>query len=314
VRNLPRSVSLTPANVTLHEQPVTVLTGVGPALAEKLARLGIHTIIDLLFHLPLRYQDRTRVHAIGGLQVGQQVVVQGVVELTDVVFRGRRTMLCQISDDTGILTLRFFYFSNAQKARLTPGTVVRCFGEVRFGGGKREMIHPEYQIVEPGKTLPYADSYTPQYPTTEGLQQGRLRTLIGLALRQLEHTSLPDWVPSATLAEMNYPDVLQAVQFVHQPPTSLSVDALNEGTHPAQRRLAFDELIAHQLSLRLLRERLQSDPTIALPAGGEQVQAFRCCDCCKVTSDQEKPWLPRRSLCARSSMATRWPLWRQPNY
>jgi len=122
--------------------PVTSLKGVGPKLAEKLKRLGLHTVQDVLFHLPLRYQDRTRVLPMGGLRPGMEAVVEGEIELADVVFRGRRSLICRVSDGTGHLHLRFFYFSAAQQANLTRGRRLRLFGEVRFGPAGLEMIHP----------------------------------------------------------------------------------------------------------------------------------------------------------------------------
>lgn len=257
-----------------HERAVTALSGVGPALAEKLARIGIHQVLDLLFHLPLRYQDRTQIYPIGGLRVGQQVVVEGQVELTDVVFRGRRAMICHISDGSGVLSLRFFYFSNAQKAMLKRGVTVRCFGEVRYSNSRPEMIHPEYRVIAGDETFASEDKLTPFYPVTEGLQQTRMRQLIERALEMVRGTPLPDWIPREILRELAFPNIDEAVQLVHNPPTELDLQELNEGEHPCQRRLAFDELVAHQLSLRVLRERLQSDPGIALKRQGDVIERF----------------------------------------
>ncbi|MFK8029225.1 MAG: ATP-dependent DNA helicase RecG [Gammaproteobacteria bacterium] len=257
-----------------HERPVTALSGVGPALAEKLARIGIHHVIDLLFHLPSRYQDRTRVYPIGGLSVGQQVVVEGQVELTDVVFRGRRSMICHISDGSGVLSLRFFYFSNAQKAMLKRGVKVRCFGEVRYSNSRPEMIHPEYTVIKEHESFESSDQLTPFYPVTDGLQQIRMRQIIQRALKLVRGTPLPDWIPEGVLERLSYPNIDSAVQLVHNPPTDINLEELNEGEHPCQRRLAFDELVAHQLSLRVLRERLQNDPGIELAAQGVIVDAF----------------------------------------
>ncbi len=267
-------MSATAPELLAYEKPVTALSGVGPALAEKLARIGIQQVIDLLFHLPLRYQDRTRVYPIGGVGVGQQVVVEGLVELTDVVFRGRRALICHISDGSGVMAMRFFYFSNAQKAMLKRGARVRCFGEVRYSNSRPEMIHPEYRVIRENEVFDSADALTPFYPVTEGLQQVRMRQLIGRALDLTRGTPLPDWVPSSVLKDLNYPDIDSAVQLVHRPPVNMNLEELNDGDHPCQRRLALDELIAHQLSLRMLRERLQHDPGIALAAQGTIVHDF----------------------------------------
>ena len=131
-----------------ESQPITVLKGVGPKLAQKLERLGLLTAQDALFHLPFRYQDRTRVVPLGSLQPGKAAVVVGDIELTDVAFRGRRNLICRISDGTGFLSLRFFHFSNAQKENLVRGRTLRCYGEVRAGRDGPEMIHPEYQFID----------------------------------------------------------------------------------------------------------------------------------------------------------------------
>ncbi|MEM7083392.1 MAG: ATP-dependent DNA helicase RecG [Pseudomonadota bacterium] len=255
-------------------QPVTALSGVGPALAEKLARLGIGQINDLLFHVPMRYQDRTRVYPIGGVQVGQQVVVEGAIELVDVVYRGRRTLLCHISDGSGVMVLRFFYFSNAQKAMLKSGARIRCFGEVRYSNARPEMIHPEYRVVKDDEAFESADALTPFYPVTEGLQQVRMRQLIERALAFVQGAPLPDWIPASILQTLEFPDIDEAVQLIHRPSLDLNLTELNEGAHPCQRRLAFDELVAHQLSLRVLRQRLQHDPGVALTGDCKLMTAF----------------------------------------
>lgn len=135
-------------------QPVTVLKGVNEATAEKLLRLGIMRVVDLLFHLPLRYQDRTRIYQIGSLRVEQEVTIEGEIELTEIVNRSRKMLLCHISDGTGLLTLRFFHFTNGQKHSLSKGAYIRCFGEVRQAGGKLEMVHPEYRLGNAGDLPP----------------------------------------------------------------------------------------------------------------------------------------------------------------
>lgn len=246
----------------------------GPALAEKLAKIGIVKVIDLLFHLPLRYEDRTRVSPIGSAQVGQRLVVEGAVELTDIVFRGRRALVCHISDGTGVMALRFFHFSNAQKNNLKRGVSVRCFGEVRFGSKQREMIHPEYRVLRGQADEQLELALTPIYPVTDGIQQGRMRMLVQKAVKLTHKERLPDWVPSALLEELNLPTIEQAVVTVHTPPDVTDLCVLNEGGHPAQRRLAFDELLAHHMSLKLLRQRTKSEPGIDLHSDGKLRQRF----------------------------------------
>ena len=169
----------------LDERPVTSLRGVGPSLAATLARIGLCTVQDVLFHLPLRYEDRTRVVPIGSLRAGGRAVIEGEVQLAEVVFRRRRALLCRIADGSGFLTLRFFHFSSAQQDALVRGTRLRCFGEVRMGPGGLEIVHPEYRQITADASVQVDESLTPVYPTTEGIQQGRMRMLTGLALAQL---------------------------------------------------------------------------------------------------------------------------------
>jgi ATP-dependent DNA helicase RecG len=245
--------------VTLLKQ-VTVLRGVGDALAQRLRALGVETTQDLLFLLPLRYEDRTRVVPLGELLPGQRAAVEGEVLLTEVAFRGRRQMLCRISDGSGFLTLRFFYFTSQQQAGLARGMRIRCFGEARRGPQGLEMVHPEYRRVDPSSVKTTEDHLTPIYPATEGVTQGRLRMLVGMALDQTAARDLEDWLPAAVLADLRLPTLREALVYVHRPPSDAPVEQLLEWRHPAQRRLAFEELLAHQLSLKLLRQRIQRDP------------------------------------------------------
>ncbi len=249
-------------------KPVTVLRGVGDALALRLRALGVETIQDLLFLLPLRYEDRTRVHPLGELRPGQRTAVEGEVLLTEVAFRGRRQMLCKIGDGSGYLTLRFFYFTAQQQHSLVRGARVRCFGEVRRGPNGLEIVHPEYRRIDPHTAAAPEDHLTPIYPLTEGVTQGRLRMLVGLALDQTGSGDIDDWLPPAVLADSQLPSLRDALLYVHRPPADAPVELLLSGRHPAQRRLAFEELLAHQLSLKLLRRRIQSDPGWPLTATG----------------------------------------------
>jgi len=241
---------------------LTDLRGVGPALAEKLGRLGVHKPADLLFVLPFRYEDRTRITPIGGLLPGQRAVIQAEVELTEVVYRGRRSMLCRLADGTGSLMLRFFYFSRAQQKGLARGKTVRCYGEVRKGPSGPEMVHPEYRVINDQASQPLENCLTPVYPTTEGVQQGRLRSLIGQALDN--HIELlPDLLPAAVVSRHQLPGLADAINYLHRPPADASLDELASGKHPAQRRLVMEELLTHHLSLRKLRElttKLQARP------------------------------------------------------
>ncbi len=264
----------TAPRLPLDERPVTSLRGVGPALAETLARLGLHTVQDLLFHLPMRYEDRTRVLPIGALRTGDRAVIEGEVQLAEVVFRRRRALLCRISDGSGSVTLRFFHFSAAQQDGLSRGTRLRCFGEVRMGPGGLEIVHPEYRKIVDGATPAADESLTPVYPTTEGVQQGRMRMLTGLALAQLSDGSLRDCIEPDVLASARMPALESSLRYVHRPPPSADIELLNSGRHPAQRRLAFEELLAHQISLRMLRQAADRDEAWPLPQDADLVE--RC--------------------------------------
>jgi len=168
--------------------PVTALKGVGAALAEKLARVGLETLQDVLFHLPLRYQDRTRVVPIGALRPGQDAVIEGVVSGADIVMGRRRSLLVRLQDGSGTLSLRFYHFSQAQKEAMKRGTQLRCYGEARPGASGLEIYHPEYRALT-GEPAPVEQTLTPIYPTTEGLTQQRLRNLSEQALARLG----PSW-------------------------------------------------------------------------------------------------------------------------
>jgi ATP-dependent DNA helicase RecG len=241
-----------------EERAVTTLRGVGAALAERLARLGVRRIADLLFLLPLRYEDRTQLIAIGSLAPGTRAAVEGEIQLTEVVYRGRRQLLTRIADGTGLLTLRFFHFSASQQHALARGTRLRCFGEVRRGPLGLEMVHPEYRRVLEER-MPLEETLTPIYPLTEGVPQGRLRALIGDALREVERTGLSDTLPPGVALPPGLPSLQSALAYLHAPPRAASLGELASGRHPAQRRLAFEELLAHTLSLKVRKRTLRAE-------------------------------------------------------
>jgi ATP-dependent DNA helicase RecG len=241
-----------------EERPVTTLRGVGAALAERLARLGVRRLADLLFLLPLRYEDRTQLIAIGALAPGTRAAVEGEIQLTEVVYRGRRQLLTRIADGTGLLTLRFFHFSASQQHALTRGTRLRCFGEVRRGPLGLEIVHPEYRRVLEER-VPLEQTLTPIYPLTEGVPQGRLRALIGEALREVERTGLSDTLPPGVALPPGLPSLQAALAYLHAPPRAASLGELAAGRHPAQRRLAFEELLAHTLSLKVRKRTLRAE-------------------------------------------------------
>lgn len=242
---------------------LTSLRGVGPALAERLAKLNIERPVDLLFMLPQRYEDRTRLTPLGATVPGLRTVVEGEIALTEIVFRRRRTLLVRIIDGTGQLTLRFFYFSRTQQAGLKQGARVRCYGEVRKGPGGLEIIHPEYRILDTADKQKLEDNLTPIYPTTEGLQQTRLRNLINQAI-DLFLPRVTDWIPKNYTSEHGLPDLISSILYVHRPPPDADLAALAAGTHPCQRRLALEEMLAHHLSLRRIRDHNRTKPAIPL--------------------------------------------------
>jgi len=231
----------------LIDRPVATLVGVGPRVCERLARLGVETVADLLCLLPLRYEDRTQVQKLGTLKAGERALVEGRIELAEVAFRRRRSLLCRLADGTGALTLRFFHFSRHQQNLLARGTQLRCFGEVRSGPTGLEMIHPEYGVVSDAERE-QPDTLTPVYPSTEGLQQQRLRRLAEQALAALAEQPLIDYLGDRLPSP--WPSINEAIRGLHRPPRGSDVAALARRRHPWQRRVALEELVAHRLSLR----------------------------------------------------------------
>ncbi len=263
---------------TLDNVPVTQLRGVGRLGGEKLARLGIRTVQDILFHLPSRYLDRTRVIPIGALTPNTSVVIEGQVRGCDLVFGRRRSLMCKVQDNTGTATLRFFHFTAAQRANLAVGTRLRCFGEVRLGSAGLEMYHPEYERLDSKHPTPLATHLTPVYPTLEGVTQQRLRALTTQALQLLTAANLPELLTrvEGTHGDRNagHISLAQALTLLHRPPLDTPIDQLANGQHPAQQRLAFEELLAHHLSLLQLRHQVQARPAPRLPACEDLLERF----------------------------------------
>ncbi|MCG8428820.1 MAG: ATP-dependent DNA helicase RecG [Chromatiales bacterium] len=241
----------------LDQLPVTRLKGVGPKNAERLARIGVQTVQDVLFHLPLRYEDRTRLIPIGRLRPGDHAVIEGEVQRSEVRFGRRRSLLVYLSDLSGSITLRLFHFSRAQQDGFKPGVRLRCYGEVRNGPASYEMVHPEYQQVGASDDPGLEERLTPIYPTTEGMHQLSWRNITSAALTlfQQQSDALPEWLPESLLKRYQFPNLYEAIAYLHRPPTEASLSELEEGRHATQRRLAFEELLSHQLSLQQLRQR-----------------------------------------------------------
>lgn len=257
-------------------KPVTQLSGVGPAVAAKLARLGIHAVQDLLFHLPYRYEDRTRLWPIGSVRPGAAVVIEGEIELSDIVYRRRRMLLCRVSDGSGAILLRFFHFNRQQQESLSRGTRIRCFGAIRPGPAGLEMVHPEYRVLKEGDTAGIEESLTPVYPVTEGIRQPRMRRLLRQALAIMAQSSnlLEEYLPEEMVDSLDFPSLRDAVRYVHQPPPDAAQDLLVQGMHPAQRRLALEEVLAHTLSLKRLRQQSRRELALPLQSRGDSIGAL----------------------------------------
>lgn len=236
------------------------LKGVGPALVSKLQKLKVHNQYDLLFLLPIRYEDKTSLHKISALVAGEKALIQGFIVLTTVVYRGRRMLISQLSDDTGIITLRFFNFSKQQARRLAKNTVVRCFGQTRKTASGLEMIHPEYQIINPENPAPLEAGLTPIYPTTEGLQQGRLRKIVRAALEQQIDT-IEELLPASVVKELGLVPLTESLREIHQPSQK---NIVNDHQSLARKRLIIEELLANQLALKRLKRYTKKEPAMVL--------------------------------------------------
>ena len=251
------SSTIPPKNLDAKLSPpsLTKIRGIGPGIEEKLGRLNIYSIQDLLFHLPTRYQDRTRLLPIGSLRTGNEVTFRGEIQLTEIKYGRRRMLLTRISDGTSSITLRFFHFSAQQQAGLERGKWIQCFGEVRGNHGKLEVIHPEYRLIDKNAPLASEDHLTPVYPVTDGLGQLKLRSFVDTVLSSpaLFDQNLDDLLPTDIIQNENFPALKDSLHFVHHPPPDAPLNQLMAGTHPTQQRLAFEELLAQQLSLKQLR-------------------------------------------------------------
>ncbi len=250
-------------------QPVTALPGVGPALAKTLERLGLRSLQDLWFHLPLRYEDRTRITPIRALRAGDTAQVDGRVEAVEKGFRYRPQLRVAIGDESrATLLLRFFHFNNAQAIQLVVGTRLRCYGEVRLGAHGLEMVHPQYRRLAEGAVATVDERLTPVYPVTEGLGSARLAGVIAHALQRLPDDAKLELIPPALGKIYKLSSLRAALLYVHRPPAQADLAQLALATHPAQQRLAFEELLAQHLSLKRLRGRIREHAAPALRGAG----------------------------------------------
>lgn len=242
------------SSTTLCQQ----LSGVGPRIAERLARIHILTIEDLLFHLPLRYEDRTRVQCMNKMIVGENYVIDGVIKNISFPLRGRTKLLLDVEDATGKMALRFFNLSQYQKRLFQIGQRIRCFGEARLGLNGIEFIHPEYQIISMQDVFESEKYLTPIYPTTEGVSQNVLRKLIHQALIFLEKDFLlQEFLPSEILQSLHFLSLKETLFCIHRPSVQVSIEQLNARQHISQQRLIFEELLAHRLALLHMKNTFQ---------------------------------------------------------
>ena len=263
------------ASVDLNQQPLASLRGVGPALAEKLAARGLLTVQDLWLHLPRQYEDRTVLTAIRSLQSGVAAQVEGRIEAVERGFRYRPTLRVAMSDGTrGTLVMRFFHFRAQQVAQFAVGARVRAYGTPRPGQLGLEMVHPSYRILGEGEHA-LGEALDPVYPDVEGIGPANLRKLIGLALELLPDADALELLPADARAALRLPSLRDALLTLHRPPRDADVAALQAGLHPAQRRLALEELLAHQLSLRRQRIALQQQGARPLRGKGRLVEKLR---------------------------------------
>ncbi len=244
---------------------IASLKGVGAKTLERLAKLNLHKVQDLLFHLPSRYENRTSLMPLGSVKPGDQALVEGLVEVTEVIARSRRSLVCRISDGTGFLYLRFFHFTGDQLSRLKPGARLRCFGEAREGYYGTEMVHPDYQHIADEEAGHVDQSLTPVYPSTEGLHQKTLRSLVERALDLCRENDaiLKEWIPESVLSALEFTPLFEAIRVLHQPTADAAAEILGQ----AQQRLAFEELLAHHLSVSRFRNHMkqQAAPLLSLP-------------------------------------------------
>ena len=252
-----------------ESRPVQFLAGVGPKLAELLqTKLGIHTIGDLWFHLPLHYQDRTVVLAIAHAPVGKNCLIEGQIEHAEIQMRGKRMLVASLFDGTARVRLRFFHFRQAQLDAFNLRPKVRAFGELRMSANGLEIVQPELRFLD-DNILAVEQNMTPVYPKTEGLGDERLRKIVSAGLSQLPTSEALELVPESVRSALNWPDIASALRFVHAPPPDAALEALEQKLHPSQRRLAGEELLAHQLSMRLNRARNASQRAPTLRCKGE---------------------------------------------
>ncbi len=239
------------------DAPVSTLKGVGPKLCQTLKKCHITTLSDLIFYLPYRYQDRTRITPICDLKDSQFAVIQGMIIKTHVIFHKRRQLICYIQDGQGILKIRFFYFNKGIEERLESGLELRAFGQVRLIKNHFEMAHPELSFIDNDKPTLIEDKLTPIYSVTTGLSQAKIRQLISLALNETKENTYDILTPKELDGYAQY-NLHQTLSYLHFPPPDCNQELLEEKQHPLQLRLALEELTTHYLSILMLRKKRET--------------------------------------------------------
>jgi ATP-dependent DNA helicase RecG len=256
---------------SLATMPITSLKGVGAKVAEKLTKIGLFTVQDMLFHLPARYEDRTRIYPIGDCHPFTYVSIQGEVTSANIQYGKKRMLVVKVADSTGSITLRFFHFGALQRETMTPGNEIKCFGEIRTGKWGLEMMHPEFALID-DDAAPVEETLTPVYPTTEGVKQLTLRKLTEQALLMLNKGALADLLPAGMYQHQW--SLQDAIRFIHRPPPDVAVEQLDDGVHPAQQRLILEELLAHHLSVLKVRQQAKQEPGFTIGVDKTLIQRF----------------------------------------
>lgn len=274
-----QSSKKTPIKSLTNPNGLLQLKGVGPKVLERLSKLGLQTIQDILFHLPFRYENRTQVFSIASLRHGQSALIEASIDRATVAFtrkgKSRRMLLVQVSDGSGSLLLRFFYFNKQQQDALVVGSKHRFFGDVRYGVSSLEIVHPEYTAINNNEPVAMEDALTPVYHTTDGVSQFLLRRLSQQCLDLLNASEvLPEYLNKKIYKQENFYSLADAIKFVHRPPTNANVTELFEGRHPSQLRLIFEELLAQHLSLQVRRKKNKKHAAAQLESNNHLLYQF----------------------------------------
>lgn len=283
----------------LNQIPCQSLQGVGPKIANYLLKCGIHTLQDLLFHLPLRYENRSQITAINDVKPGNQILIKGTIQANS-YSRSRKGFAYQLQDETGSIRLRFLHVTRQQVQRLKIGASLLCFGEIRTSQRKlleQEMVHPDYQFLIPGQQPILPSHFTAVYPSTKGLSQGTWRKLIHQVLETLaiatnrnpdETNPFPDYLPKTLLKTMKLPPLLAALTYLHKPPLDASLTELASGKHRSQQRLFLEELLAHSLNIRMIRKKQEQATAPTLKKKNQLAKRFLTALPFQLTATQQR--------------------------